>query len=107
MEIRKNLQNINIDHLSWKDPIASQVISDDSNIIQNLSANDYYSFMKLAKQMQMNILPNNVQRQCNQFIIDFKNENINLFCSTLKHDNTWKETNKELGEITKKILYIL
>ena len=44
--------------------------------------------MKLAKLMQIDILPNNVQSQCNQFIIDFKIENVNLFNLTLKHNNT-------------------
>ncbi|RGB30757.1 hypothetical protein C1646_764959 [Rhizophagus diaphanus] len=92
---------------AWGDPIASQVISDDSDIIKNLSTEAYQSFMKLAKQMQINSLPNIIQEKCNQFLNDYKEENLNLLCNKYKHNNTWIESNEKLCEITKEILNTL
>ncbi|CAB5121908.1 unnamed protein product [Rhizophagus irregularis] len=106
-EIRLDLEHIDIDKLTWRDPIASQVISDDSDMIKNLSIEAYQSFMKLAKQMQVDSLPNIIQEECNQFLNDFKEKNLNLLCNKYKHNNTWIESNEKLCEITKEILNTL
>ncbi|CAB5372673.1 unnamed protein product [Rhizophagus irregularis] len=106
-EIRLDLEHIDIDKLTWRDPIASQVISDDSDMIKNLSIGAYQSFMKLAKQMQVDSLPNIIQEECNQFLNDFKEKNLNLLCNKYKHNNTWIESNEKLCEITKEILNTL
>ncbi|PKY55501.1 hypothetical protein RhiirA4_448407 [Rhizophagus irregularis] len=103
-EIRLDLEHIDIDKLTWRDPIASQVISDDSDMIKNLSIGAYQFFMKLAKQMQVDSLPNIIQEECNQFLNDFKEKNLNLLCNKYKHNNTWIESNEKLCEITKEIL---
>ncbi|GBB86845.1 hypothetical protein RclHR1_13290013 [Rhizophagus clarus] len=44
-EIRQNLEDISISDLTWRDPIASQVIDDDSVIVKNL---DRYARLKLC-----------------------------------------------------------
>ncbi|CAB5371504.1 unnamed protein product [Rhizophagus irregularis] len=106
-EIQLDLENIDINKLTWKNPIASQVISDDSDIIKNLLIGVYQFFMKLAKQMQIDSLPNIIQEECNQFLNDFKEENLNLLCNKYKYNNTWIESNEKLCEITKEILNTL
>ena len=40
-----SINNISISALSWKDPLASQVISDDSDLVQNLPTQLRDSFM--------------------------------------------------------------
>ncbi|CAB4393681.1 unnamed protein product [Rhizophagus irregularis] len=67
----------------------------------------YQFFMKLAKQMQIDSLPNIIQEECNQFLNDFKEENLNLLCNKYKYNNTWIESNEKLCEITKEILNTL
>ncbi|CAB5392099.1 unnamed protein product [Rhizophagus irregularis] len=106
-EIQLDLENIDINKLTWKNPIASQVISDDSDIIKNSLIGAYQFFMKLAKQMQIDSLPNIIQEECNQFLNDFKEENLNLLCNKYKYNNTWIESNEKLCEITKEILNTL
>ncbi|CAB5396478.1 unnamed protein product [Rhizophagus irregularis] len=61
----------------------------------------------LSKQMQVDSLPNIIQEECNQFLNDFKEKNLNLLCNKYKHNNTWIESNEKLCEITKEILNTL
>jgi hypothetical protein len=44
----QSINNVDIAELSWKVPLASQVISDNSEIIQNLPGQFKHTFMKLA-----------------------------------------------------------
>jgi hypothetical protein len=39
------------ENLTWQDPIANKIISDDSDIVQTLSSNQKKSFMKLGNKM--------------------------------------------------------
>ncbi|UZO27334.1 uncharacterized protein OCT59_019532 [Rhizophagus irregularis] len=96
LEIRLDLEYIDIDKLT-----------NDSDIIKNLSVGVYQSFIKLAKQIKINSLPNIIQEECNQFLNDFKKENLNLLYNKYKHNNTWIESNEKLCEITKEILNTL
>ncbi|CAB4433933.1 unnamed protein product [Rhizophagus irregularis] len=57
--------------------------------------------------MQVDSLPNIIQEECNQFLNDFKEKNLNLLCNKYKHNNTWIESNEKLCEITKEILNTL
>ena len=41
-----SIDNVNISELSWMDPLASQVISDESEIVKKLSGQFKHTFMK-------------------------------------------------------------
>jgi hypothetical protein len=73
------IDNVNIAELSWKDPLASQVISDKSEIIQNLLGQFKHTFMKPVKQMVPLSLSFAVKRKCNEFVAYFiENHEIDL-----------------------------
>ncbi|CAH1767999.1 10536_t:CDS:2, partial [Entrophospora sp. SA101] len=44
-ELYKTLKDVSYRDLTWKDPLASQVISDNSNIVQKLAEDEYNNFM--------------------------------------------------------------
>ena len=46
--MRQLLEKVNIDNLTWQKPLASQVISDDSDLVQDLTPTARQSFMKPA-----------------------------------------------------------
>ena len=45
VELYQNVKNIPITNLTWKDPLASRVISDDSIVVEKLSPKQYQNFM--------------------------------------------------------------
>ncbi|PKK56832.1 hypothetical protein RhiirC2_799214 [Rhizophagus irregularis] len=75
VEMCQLLEKVNIDNLTWQKPLASQVISDDSDLVQDLTLMARQSFMKLAQRMQAT-LPPTIQEKCKTFIKDFRIENI-------------------------------
>ncbi|CAH1769691.1 9388_t:CDS:2, partial [Entrophospora sp. SA101] len=106
-EIRQLLRYVNNDELTWKNPLASQVISDDSDLVQNgLTILACQTFMKPAQCMQPT-LPPIIQERCNSFIEHFNIENVDEFPRKLTNTGNWKETEEELVQITEEILDIL
>ena len=100
----QSINNVDIAELSWKDPLASQVISDKSEIVQNLPGQFKHTFMKPARQMVPSSLPSAVKRKCNEFVTTFiENRGIDL-PRKLIHDRTWKETENELIIVAERIL---
>ena len=101
------INSVNISELSWMDPLASQVISDESEIVQNLPGQFKHTFMKPARQMVPSSLPFTVKRKCNEFVTTFiENREIDL-PRKLIHDGTWKETENELAIVAERILNTL
>ena len=43
--LRKRLGNVNPSELSWRDPLASQVLSSEMEMVKKLPEDDYKSFM--------------------------------------------------------------
>ncbi|CAB4391228.1 unnamed protein product [Rhizophagus irregularis] len=103
VEMRQLLEKVNIDNLTWQKPLASQVISDDSDLVQDLTLMARQSFMKLAQRMQAT-LPPTIQEKCKTFIKDFRIENIDEFPQKLSHTGTWKEREEDLLQVTEEIL---
>ncbi|CAB5373346.1 unnamed protein product [Rhizophagus irregularis] len=101
--MRQLLEKVNIDNLIWQKPLASQVISDDSDLVQDLTLTACQSFMKLAQRMQAT-LPPTIQEKCKTFIKDFRIENIDEFPQKLSHTGTWKERKEDLLQVTEEIL---
>ncbi|CAB5197922.1 unnamed protein product [Rhizophagus irregularis] len=98
------IDNVNISELSWMDPLASQVISDESEIVKKLPGQFKHTFMKPVRQMVPLSLPSAVKRKCNEFVATFiENREIDL-SRKLIHDGTWKETENELAIIAERIL---
>jgi hypothetical protein len=101
--MRQLLEKVNIDNLTWQKPLASQVISDDSDLVQDLTPTARQSFMKPAQRMQAT-LPPTIQEKCKTFIKDFRIENIDEFPQKLSHTGTWKEREEDLLQVTEEIL---
>ena len=55
------INNVNISELSWMDPLASQVISDESEIVKKLPGQFKHTFMKPVRQMVPLSLPSAVK----------------------------------------------
>nr|CAG8444853.1 3134_t:CDS:2 [Entrophospora candida] len=66
VEFYKYLDNVKFDKLGWQNPLASQVISRESDLIQNLSANLKHAFMESVHRMKMNA-PLNIREVCGTF----------------------------------------
>lgn len=60
-----------VEELSWKDPLASQVISDESDIVKNLSRNFKKGFNKISRNMVPPSRPI-VQEIYKEFVEDFR-----------------------------------
>ena len=45
LELYRNVNKIPITNLTWKDPLASQVVSDDSIVVENLSPKQHEKYM--------------------------------------------------------------
>ena len=95
---------MNISELSWMDPLVSQVIFDESEVIKKLPDQFKHTFMKPVWQMIPLSLPSAVKRKCNEFVTNFiENREIDL-PRKLIHDETWKEIENELAIIAERIL---
>jgi hypothetical protein len=100
------LENINPPGLTWRDAIASQVISDDTDMVKDLDGYSRHSFMKPAQNMQTN-MPDIIKEKCNEFVENFSMESSASLPEKLKHNNTWKESHVKLAKIADGILNTL
>ncbi|CAJ0844438.1 15727_t:CDS:2 [Entrophospora sp. SA101] len=74
-----DLQGISAYELSWKDPIASQVVSDNSDMIRQLPEDLFNNFMvgdlpSLTRELAQKMVPPSlsvVQEACRRFISSF------------------------------------
>ncbi|CAB4403575.1 unnamed protein product [Rhizophagus irregularis] len=105
-DIKQNLANIDVSKLTWQDPVASMVISDDSMLVRNLSDAQIRTFVEPREKMKCNPLPE-VESMCDEFVNNFnKIDNLNTL-GVIKHDNRWKEGVDQLTERTNHILSVL
>ncbi|RIA95211.1 hypothetical protein C1645_817057 [Glomus cerebriforme] len=86
------VSKIPIQELTWKDPLASQVISDKLEL-------------KLAHNMTSKPIPL-VQDICREFIQDFNRHGRDIR-PKLSHDGTWKESEEDISCIVKEVLNVL
>ncbi|CAJ0841052.1 11130_t:CDS:2, partial [Entrophospora sp. SA101] len=97
-----SVDKIFVDELSWKDPLASQVISDNLDIVEKLSEGLKKGFMKLAHNMMPEPIPM-VKKMCGEFVSNFiTRENITSW-DKLKHDGRWKEREEDIKQIVNEI----
>ncbi|CAB5394365.1 unnamed protein product [Rhizophagus irregularis] len=103
--IKKNLESIESD-LTWRDPEASTVLSDESPLVQNLKTRQKRHFLKPRERMKCE-LPREIISKCEEFTNNFhRGQTSNNFRNAV-HDKTWKETGPELEKRTEQILSIL
>ncbi|CAJ0645998.1 4827_t:CDS:2 [Entrophospora sp. SA101] len=70
IEIYNYLDNVEVDNLGWWDPLASQVISDDSDLVLNLPRNVYHNFMEPLRRMKIEA-PSSIKEICYAFVEGF------------------------------------
>ncbi|RHZ77626.1 hypothetical protein Glove_174g208 [Diversispora epigaea] len=99
-----SINKVSISELTWEDPLASQVISDDSDLVLNLPIQLRDSFMKPVRQMVPPFLPPIIQEKCNEFVENFIGRGIDSLSRKLVHNGKWKESNEELAEVASRIL---
>ena len=92
--------------MSWRDAIANQIISDDSDLVKNLGKSAHQSFMKPLLNMQP-VVPEIIQEKCDSFVENFSIDNLNELPLKLLHNKTWKESEEDLVEISGEILNTL
>ncbi|CAG8675508.1 3723_t:CDS:2, partial [Gigaspora rosea] len=105
-EIYKYLDSVELDNLKWQNPLANQVITDE--FVQNLSkesgdGNVYKSFKEPLNRMRIDA-PSNIREICNVFIEDFNKDEIEILPPKYLHNHIWRESSKELANITNEIL---
>nr|CAG8640451.1 2455_t:CDS:2 [Entrophospora candida] len=69
------LEEMSVPDLTWKDLIASKVISDDSELVQKLTGQMHQNFMRPIQHMQLS-LPGGVREICGDFIENFNNKGV-------------------------------
>ncbi|CAJ0841362.1 12703_t:CDS:2 [Entrophospora sp. SA101] len=98
------INNMSISGLTWEDPLASQVISDNSELVHQLPEQSKYAFMKPARLMIPPTLPLTVQNKCSDYVANFIENRIIVPQRKLSHDGTWKESDSELANVAERIL---
>ncbi|RHZ89327.1 hypothetical protein Glove_16g40 [Diversispora epigaea] len=101
-----SVSNMDITKLDWKNPLASQVISDESELVNQLSGNLKKGFMKLTRKMTPKPFTI-IQEMCNEFVTDFNKLEDEPIYTKLVHDGTWKESEENIANVTKEILDVL
>lgn len=103
-ELFSSLRNVDISALTWKDFLANQIISDDSILLQQLTPQSQEDFMELKRKMTPPPLPPKIRRKCSEFVVAFNENHQVELTQRIKHDGTWKETEKQLAKVTDRIL---
>src|SRR5262249_14892185 len=104
LKLLKKISDINYKDLTWENPLASGIISDDNLSILN-EKETYNYFMKPANKMIAK-LSEPIKKQCCDFIKNYKEEQINLL-DQYTHNNQWKENDRKLKKITTNILDVM
>ncbi|CAB4430131.1 unnamed protein product [Rhizophagus irregularis] len=101
--LKQNLVNITASDLTWRDPEASMVLSDDSDIIKNLGRRQKSVFIEPRENMKSE-LPDSVVTQCDMFVEIFNNSRVPNITRNEFHNKKWKESETELVKVVERIL---
>ncbi|CAJ0827499.1 4704_t:CDS:2 [Entrophospora sp. SA101] len=98
---------LSINEMTWKDPLASQVISDKSELVNRLNVNLKKAFQKPARQMKPDSIPK-IRKMCKEFISSFVNRTYqDIVPEKLIHNGSWKESEEKLSNIVKEAFVVL
>ncbi|RHZ48169.1 hypothetical protein Glove_557g24 [Diversispora epigaea] len=104
--LKQTLENIHPSNFTWRDPEASMVLSDTSDIVKNLGRRQKSTFLEPRENMKC-VVPDSVVAKCNEFVINFNNFDTSLVIRNIFHNKNWKETEAELIKISGRILETL
>ncbi|CAB4401378.1 unnamed protein product [Rhizophagus irregularis] len=96
---RKYLKKKSTSDLSWRIPLASQVICADSEMARTLEVEAYNFFMDPAERMKVTA-PELVKDHCDSFVLNFIDSITDVPNNRLLHDKSWKESNEKLAKVT-------
>jgi len=68
--LRQAFEDIEPSELTWEDPEASMVLSDDSDVIKNLGRRQKNVFLEPRENMKC-ALPDSILTKCDKFVKDF------------------------------------
>ena len=89
--------------LNWDNPLANQIIDDESDLVKGLSDGSKKTFLKPGRRM----IPLNfpaIKEMCKKFLTNFNKHQPETIPKLLKHDATWKESIEVRREIISEIL---
>ncbi|CAG8542474.1 11517_t:CDS:2, partial [Scutellospora calospora] len=101
--LKQALASMDSSDLTWRDPEASMVLSDDSEVVKNLGHRQKKIFIEPRENMKC-VLPDSVVAKCDRFAENFNNSNISMIMMNIFHDKKWKENENGLVKITERIL---
>ncbi|RGB23294.1 hypothetical protein C1646_774727, partial [Rhizophagus diaphanus] len=105
--LKTNLRSINILDLTWHDPEANMIISDDSTLVKNLEVRQKPLFLEPCENIKC-VLSTSVTSRCDEFVNNFNNNNeVPEVLRNIVHNKKWKEDDDKLIERTVRILSIL
>ncbi|KAG9301859.1 hypothetical protein G9A89_004538 [Geosiphon pyriformis] len=104
--LRQALEHINPSELTWQDPKANMILTDDSGLIKNLGRRQKKVFLEPRENMKCDI-PESVTRMCDEFVGRFNNSNTSQATRNIFHNKKWKESEHKLVETSERILGVL
>ena len=104
--LKTNLRSINISDLTWRDPEANMIISDDSTLVKNLGVRQKQLFLEPCENMKC-VLPTSVTSRCDEFVNTFNNNEVPEMLRNIIHNKKWKKDDDKLIELTNRILSVL
>ncbi|CAG8446556.1 10837_t:CDS:10 [Acaulospora colombiana] len=103
--LRKCVGKVKSSELSWRDPLASQVLSSEMEMVKQLPKEEYESFMEPVKYMQAPP-PSSIKPICDEFVSNYDDGTMEIPPQKLSHVNWW-ERGEVLRNITVRILETL
>nr|CAG8608244.1 12493_t:CDS:2 [Entrophospora candida] len=104
--LKKNLNGVDSSGLTWQDPLASMVLSDDSTLVENLKPRQKRTFMEPCENMKCDI-PASVNDKCEDFANNFNKNVIPDELRNITHNSLWVESEIELGKRVGHILGVI
>ncbi|CAG8530684.1 9996_t:CDS:2 [Ambispora leptoticha] len=87
-------------------PMASQVISNESKLVNELPGNLRKGFTKLIRKIMPTPI-SMIQKIYREFVLNFKRYEIEMKSAKLIHDGAWKESKEDIKYMIKEILNVL
>ncbi|CAH1766572.1 2778_t:CDS:2 [Entrophospora sp. SA101] len=99
-------EDLDISELTWRDPVASTVLSDELNIVKNLKPRQKRTFMEPRENMKCEV-PELIFSRVDEFVENFNNTDTPNYIRNIIHNKSWKENEVELLKTTERILGVL
>ncbi|CAJ0826669.1 16490_t:CDS:2 [Entrophospora sp. SA101] len=105
--LKKNLEKFVVpSKLTWWDPEANTVLSNESVVVQKLNYNQKHDFLEPCENMKC-VMPESLLLKCENFVRNFSASNITNDIMNSVHDKTWKEKTSQLEIRVEQLLEII